>query len=146
MKVIVAIDGSDQSRSIARTLHAISPFDQILLLYTISLPQLAYPGTGMSVGHDFSQRAEETLRVEGTRILDDMESNLPQGIGTVHTHIELGPAAETILRVRKNHGRHSCQFRDRPTEQITKHESDRSYRWIRPVKGNCSDPTCNFPF
>ena len=97
MNVLVAIDGSDQSRLLAETLHAFSPFQQVFLLYAIHVPQLAYPGTGMSVGQEFSKRAEDTLRAEGTRILDEISSKIPPDLGRITKRIESGPPGEMIL-------------------------------------------------
>jgi len=69
----------------------------VLLLHTLSIPQLAYPGTGMSVGHDFSEAAEKALRKEGTRILEKAASLLPQECGQVSQHLEIGTPASVIL-------------------------------------------------
>ena len=97
MKALVAIDGSSQSERIVQVLHAISPLEHLLLLHVIHVPELAYPGTGMSVGQEFSKRAENALRVEGVRILDDMSSRLPADIGRLTKRIELGVPSEMIL-------------------------------------------------
>ena len=97
MKVIVAIDGSKQSQLIVHNLNAFAPCDNILLLHAFHVPQLAYPGTGMSVGHEFSNRAEEALRKEGLKILEDICSQLPKNIGPIHQQIERGTPADVIL-------------------------------------------------
>lgn len=97
LKVLVAVDGSDQSWLIAQSLHAFSPLDQVFLLYAIHVPRLAYPATGMSIGQEFSERAEQALRAEGTRILDEVSSRLPPDVGTIHRRIEPGLPGETIL-------------------------------------------------
>ena len=97
MKALVAIDGSNQIEGIVQVLHAISPLEHLLLLHVIRVPELAYPGTGMSIGKEFSTRAEDALRAEGVRILDDVSSRLPADIGRLTKRIELGLPSELIL-------------------------------------------------
>ena len=99
MKVIVAIDGSDQSKLIAQNLEAFAPVESLVLLHAFQVPHLAYPGTGMSVGHEFSLHAEQALRIEGTRILKEMATLIPDDIGPVHQRMEQGSPAEVILSV-----------------------------------------------
>ena len=97
MKALVAIDGSSQSEKIAQVLHAFSPWEQLILLHVVHVPELAYPGTGMSIGKEFATRAEDVLRIEGVRILDDVSSRLPSDIGRLTKRIELGLPSEMIL-------------------------------------------------
>ena len=97
MKVLVAVDGSEQSNLVARSLFAFSPIQSLILLHAIQVPTLAYPGTGMSIGQEFSKRAEDTMRAEGTRILDEMSSKIPPDIGGITKRIESGQPEEMIL-------------------------------------------------
>ena len=97
MKALVAIDGSNQSEKIVQVLHTISPLEHLLLLHVIHVPELAYPGTGMSIGKEYSTRAEDVLRVEGVRILDEVSSRLPSDIERLTKRIELGLPSEMIL-------------------------------------------------
>ncbi|MGB0908889.1 MAG: universal stress protein [Nitrospirales bacterium] len=101
MKAVVAIDGSKQSQLITQNLKAFTPLDNIVLLNAYEVPQLGYPGTGMSVGHDFSVRAEETLRQEGNRILEEVLFQLPKDSGPIRRQLERGSTAEVILAAAK---------------------------------------------
>jgi nucleotide-binding universal stress UspA family protein len=74
----------------------------VLLLHSISIPQLAYPGTGMSIGRDFSEAAEQALRQEGSRILEKAASLLPRECGQVSQHLEIGAPAPVILSMAQN--------------------------------------------
>ena len=56
MKAVVAIDGSDQSESIAQVLHEFSPWEHLILLHVINVPELAYPGIGMSIGKEYATK------------------------------------------------------------------------------------------
>ena len=99
MKVIVGIDGSDQGKLIAQSLEAFASVESLVLLHAFQVPQVAYPGTGMSVGHEFSLHAEQALRVEGTRILKEVAALIPEEIGPVLQRMEQGSPAEVILSV-----------------------------------------------
>ncbi len=84
--ILIPVDGSSQTEEIVRSVQALSLPERVLLLHTISVPQLAYPGTGMSVGHNFSEAAEKALREEGIRILEKAASlfatGVPEGLST----------------------------------------------------------------
>jgi nucleotide-binding universal stress UspA family protein len=95
--ILIPVDGSSQAEEAVRSIQAWSIPERVLLLHTISIPQLAYPGTGMSVGHDFSEAAEKTLRQEGSRILEKAASLLPAKCGQISQHLEIGNPASIIL-------------------------------------------------
>lgn len=95
--ILIPVDDSSQAEEAVRSVQALSLPERVLLLHTISIPQLAYPGTGMSVGHDFSGAAEKVLREEGARILEKAASLLPPECGKVSQHLEIGIPASVIL-------------------------------------------------
>ncbi len=99
MKIISAVDGSEQSLLIVHCLAAFAPIEHLILLHALQVPQLAYPGTGMGVGHEFSMQAEQTLRKEGSRILKEVVSQLPEDSGPIEQRLERGSPAEVILSV-----------------------------------------------
>lgn len=95
--ILIPVDNSSQAEEAVRSVKALSLPERVLLLHTISVPQLAYPGTGMSVGHDFSGAAEKALREEGTRILGKTASLLPPECRKVSQHLEIGIPTSVIL-------------------------------------------------
>ncbi|MDH5576677.1 MAG: universal stress protein, partial [Nitrospirota bacterium] len=95
--ILIPVDGSPQSDEAVRSLQAFSPPNRIVLLHCFSIPQLAYPGTGMSVGREFSEAAEQELRKEGSRILKRAASQLPAVCGETSQHLEVGDTASVIL-------------------------------------------------
>ncbi len=99
--ILIPVDGSVQSDEAVRSLQAFSPPNRILLLHCFSIPQLAYPGTGMSVGRKFSDAAEQALRKEGTRILKKAASLLPAVRGEISQRLEMGDTASVILSMAK---------------------------------------------
>ncbi len=95
--ILMPIDGSSQTDEVVQSLQAFSAPNRILLLHCFSIPQLAYPGTGMRVGHEFSKNAEQQLREEGSRILNRAASHLPSVCGEVSQHLKIGDTASVIL-------------------------------------------------
>lgn len=95
--ILVPVDGSPQGDEAVRSIQAFSPPNRILLLHCFTIPQLAYPGTGMSVGREFSEAAEKELRKEGSRILKRAASLLPSVCGEASQHLEIGDTASVIL-------------------------------------------------
>ncbi len=97
--ILIPVDGSPQADEAVHSLQAFAPPNRIILLHCFSIPQLAYPGTGMSVGRKFSEAAERALRKEGLRLLEKTASHLPAVCGEVTQRLETGNSASVILSV-----------------------------------------------
>ncbi|HNP29409.1 MAG TPA: universal stress protein [Nitrospirales bacterium] len=95
--ILIPVDNSSQAEEAVRNVRALSLPERVLLVHIISIPQLAYPGTGMSVGHKFSEAAESALREEGARILKKATSLLPRECGKVSQYLEIGIPPSAIL-------------------------------------------------
>ena len=100
--ILIPVDGSSQAEEAVRSVQTLTTPERVVLLHTITIPQLAYPGTGMSVGHDFSKSAEKALREEGSRILGKAASLLPTECGEVSRFLEIGNPASVILSMVHN--------------------------------------------
>jgi nucleotide-binding universal stress UspA family protein len=100
--ILIPVDGSSQAEEAVRSVQALSLPERVLLLHNINIPHLAYPGTGMSVGHDFYNAAEKSLRQEGSRILEKAASLLPRECGQVSQLLESGTPASVILSMAQN--------------------------------------------
>ena len=97
--ILIPVDGSPQADEAVQSLQAFSSPNRIVLLHCFSIPRLAYPGTGMSVGRKFSEAAELALRKEGSRILEKAASHLPAVCGEVSQRLEIGDTASVILSI-----------------------------------------------
>jgi nucleotide-binding universal stress UspA family protein len=97
MKILIAVDGSPQSGQLIQALTAFSTCNKIFLLHVIHVPQLAYPGTGMTVGHEFLRRAEEGMRTQGQKLLGELVSKIPQDRGEIEVQMKTGAPAEVIV-------------------------------------------------
>ena len=97
--ILIPVDNSSQAEDAVRSIRALSLPERVLLVHTISVPQFAYPGTGMSVGHDFSGAAEKALREEGIRILEKASSLLPPECRNVESGSPSSVIQEQISRL-----------------------------------------------
>ena len=97
--ILLPVDGSPQADEAVLSLQAFTPPNHIVLLHCFSIPQLAYPGTGMSLGKKFSEAAEQELRKEGSRILKKAASLLPAVCGEVSQRLEIGDTSSIILSI-----------------------------------------------
>jgi nucleotide-binding universal stress UspA family protein len=101
--LLIPVDGSPQAEEAVRSVQAFSPPERVLLLYCLTIPQMAYPGTGMSVGQDFSAAAEKSLKQEGLRILEKAAALLPPECGQISQLLEIGTPASVILSMAQQH-------------------------------------------
>ena len=101
MKILVAIDGSEQSYEAARALTGLAPAEAVTILNVVNVPGLSYPTLGAGLAKDLSMQVEEGMREEAERLLDRVVSILPPHPGPVHKHLEMGTPAEVILNQAK---------------------------------------------
>lgn len=98
MRIVLAVDGSDQALDAAKALEHFAPAEALVLVHVIHLPQVAYPMLGQKLPKDLALKAERALRDEGERILDHAVSMLPHHPGSVSRRLLTGTPAEVILK------------------------------------------------
>ncbi len=76
--ILIPVDNSSQAEEAVRSIQALSLPERVRRLHTISIPQLAYPETEMSIGHNSPEAAEKALREGSARILEKAPSLLPR--------------------------------------------------------------------
>ncbi len=101
--LMIPVDGSREAMEALRCAQTFSPNAQIHLVHCFTIPQLSYPGTGMSVGHEFTQAAEKALREEGTQILERSAAIVAPWCTQIFQHLEQGDPASVILSLAKEH-------------------------------------------
>lgn len=101
--ILIPVDGSPEAEEAVRSIRIFTPPERVLLLHAVSVPHVAYPGTGMSVGQDFSALAEKHLRQKGASVLEKAAALLPHDCGQVSQHLEMGNPAELILSMAQDH-------------------------------------------
>lgn len=99
MKILLAVDGSDQSDHAARALAHLSPADRLIVLHAVDVPKPAYPMIMPEVAHGIYTTLERTMREDGERLLNRISSILSDQAGPVSKRLEVGRVAEMILAV-----------------------------------------------
>lgn len=99
MKIVLAVDGSDQSFDAARVLGILNSAEQLLVVHAANPPWLAYPTLGSGLHKDLAMTVEEAMKEEGERLLDRVVSILPPHHGPTSKRLEWGNPAEVVLNV-----------------------------------------------
>jgi nucleotide-binding universal stress UspA family protein len=101
MKILLAVDGSEQSYEAARALTGLAPAEELTVLTVVTVPGLSYPTLGAGLAKDLSMQVEQAMREEAEKLLDQTISILPPHPGPVTKKLELGASAEVILNLAK---------------------------------------------
>lgn len=101
MKILLAVDGSDESQEAVGALAGFAPADELTLLHVIHVPGLSYPTIGAGLAKDLSMAVEQAMREEGEEVLKRALANLPPHPGPITKRLEVGDPAEIILNVAK---------------------------------------------
>jgi nucleotide-binding universal stress UspA family protein len=99
MKIVLAVDGSDQAYFAARALEHLAPPDRVVVLHAVDVPRPAYPGVMPELALEITAATERRLREEGERVLNFTAAILPPHMGRVSKRLDLGKPAEMILSV-----------------------------------------------
>jgi len=97
MKMLLAVDGSDHSYEAVRALKYLSRSDQLILLHALNVPRPAYPMMMPEVSEELYRTLERSMREDGERLLDRVQSLLPPHAGPSTKRLELGSPAEVIV-------------------------------------------------
>jgi nucleotide-binding universal stress UspA family protein len=101
MKILLAIDGSEQSYEAARALTGLAPAEDLTVLTVVTVPGLSYPTLGAGLAKDLSMQVEQAMREAAEKLLDQTISILPPHPGPVTKRLELGAPAEVIITIAK---------------------------------------------
>lgn len=96
MKIMLAVDGSDQSYEAVRALKYLARADRLVLLHVLNVPRPAYPMMMPEVAEELYQGFERSMREDGERLLDRMQSLLPPHAGPAVKLLRVGSPAEVI--------------------------------------------------
>ena len=102
MRILLAIDGSSQSLYAIQALAHFGPLDEITLVHALQLPDLDHPMITPEMRDQAIQEMENTLRPKGEALLEQIESQLPKGVGTVTRIHQIGFPAMVILETAKS--------------------------------------------
>ncbi|MBM4133521.1 MAG: universal stress protein [Nitrospira sp.] len=99
MKILLAVDGSDQSYEAARALGHLAPAESLIVLHAVNVPQPAYPMMMPEVSQELYTTVERAMKEDGQRLLDRTVSILPFNTGAPTKRMEVGHPADVILAV-----------------------------------------------
>ena len=85
MKMLLAVDGSDQSYEAVRALKYLRTADHLILLHVLNIPRPAYPMMMPEVADELYHMTEQSLRHDGERLLDRVKSLLPPNTGCLNS-------------------------------------------------------------
>ena len=97
MKLLLAVDGSDNSYEAARSLKYISRAEELHIVHVLDVPTPAYPTIMPEVSQELYETVARNMREDGTRLLERIVSLLPMGIGPVTKHLIVGSPADQIV-------------------------------------------------
>jgi nucleotide-binding universal stress UspA family protein len=96
MKVLLAVDGSDNSYEAVRALKYFARADELILLHVLDVPNLTYPRMVPEVARELYVDFEKVMKEEGERLLERMRSLLPMNSGPVTTQLVVGSPSDVI--------------------------------------------------
>ena len=97
MKILLAVDGSDNSYQAVHALKYFSLAEQLTLLHALDVSKPAVPMMLPDVAEDLSKTREQSKREDGERLLDRVQSLLPMNAGPSTKHLRIGSPAEVIV-------------------------------------------------
>ncbi|MBH0189779.1 MAG: universal stress protein [Nitrospira sp.] len=97
MKLLLAVDGSDNSYEAVRSLKYLTRAEELHLLHVLDVPSPAYPMMMPEVSQELYEAVERNMRDDGTRLLDRIVSLLPLDAGPVTRHLVVGSPVDQIV-------------------------------------------------
>ena len=97
MKLLLAVDGSDNSYEAVRSLKYLTRAEELHIVHVLDVPSPAYPMMMPEVAQELYETVERNMRDDGTRLLDRIASLLPFDAGPVTKHLVVGSPAEQIV-------------------------------------------------
>jgi nucleotide-binding universal stress UspA family protein len=96
MKIMLAVDGSDQSYEAVLALKYFPRADRRILLHVLNVPRPAYPMMMPEVAEELYHGLERSMREGGERLRDRTQSLFPPHAGLAVRTLRIGSPAEVI--------------------------------------------------
>ena len=97
MKTLLAVDGSDNCYEAVHALKYFSRAERLTLLHALDVPRPAYPMMVPEVAEELYKTLEQSMREDGARLLDRVQSLLPMHAGPSTKQLRIGSPAEVIV-------------------------------------------------
>ena len=102
MNMILAVDGSTQSRDAVRSLAHFAPSDELTLVHAMVLPDLDHPMITPELRDQVIDELKEKLRQDGEALLDQTQAEVPQDFPTVRRVHQIGSPAQVVVETAKS--------------------------------------------
>jgi len=99
MKTLLAVDGSDNSYEAVHALKYFARAEQLTLLHALEVPRPAYPMMPPEVAGEHTTTLEQSVREDGERLLDRIQSLLPMHAGPSTKQLRMGSPVEVIVSI-----------------------------------------------
>jgi len=97
MKILLAVDGSDHSLEAVHALKYFAQAEQLTLLHALSVGGSERPMIVTDGDMEEYAGHEQSMREDGERLLDRVQSLLPLHTGSTTKHLRIGSPAEVIV-------------------------------------------------
>ena len=97
MKTILAVDGSDNAYEAVHVMKYMARSEQLTLVHALNVPRPAYPMMVSEAAEELYTALEQSMREDGERLLNRMQSLLPLHAGPTTKHLRVGSPTEVIL-------------------------------------------------
>jgi nucleotide-binding universal stress UspA family protein len=97
MNTLLAVDGSDNAYEAVHALKYLARAEQLTLLHALNVPRPAYPMMLPEVAEEIYKTLEQSMREDGERLLNRVQSLLPMHAGPSTKYLRLGSPAEVIV-------------------------------------------------
>jgi len=101
MKLLLAVDGSDNSYEAVRALKYLARAEELHIVHVLDVPSPAYPMMMPEVAQELYETVERNMRDDGTRLLDRIVALLPLDAGPVTKHLVVGSPVDQIVALAK---------------------------------------------
>jgi nucleotide-binding universal stress UspA family protein len=97
MKTLLAVDGSDNSYEAVHALKFFAQAEQLTLLHVVDTSRSMHPMMATRGDMEEYTALEQSMREDGERLLDRVQSLLPTYAGPSTKHLRIGSPAEVIV-------------------------------------------------
>jgi len=97
MKILLAVNGSDQSYEAARSFQYLARAEELHIVHVLDVPARSYPTMYPEQVQDMYKTVERTMREDATRLLDRVVALLPRDTGPVTKHVVAGSPADLVI-------------------------------------------------
>jgi len=97
MKTLLAVDGSDNSYEAVRALKYFARAEQLTLLHVLNVSKSVQPMMATRGDMEEFTAREQSMRKDGERLLEQVQSLLPMHAGPSTKHLRIGSPAEVIV-------------------------------------------------